>query len=581
MSDPGGGDDPPVASPPVAAAKQRLLRVDGDKGLSLTEKLGARLQRFGYSTPLHRMRLRGRYPLRLLGVPIDPFAGDAGAGERIVQGRLIHAGHNVAAASARFDDPAAPAAWRDWVNGFAWLRDLAAAVPREAGARLAEPLVGRWLAAHTGFDAVTWRPDLAASRLIFWSAYAPYVLSSGDLVYRSAVLNAMARWARHLDRAVGRLPGGLPAVTAWAGLVAAGLLIQGGEARQARGEAGLAKALDAVLLPDGGIVTRAPLDALELLELLLLVAAVYAARDLRLPGPLADAVARLVPALKGLTMGDGTLGGWHGSAGVGAARVGDAVTLAGGTIARPARHGLHSGYQRMQAGKTVIVADAGPPPVARIAPGAHAGTLAFEMSDGAQPVIVNCGGARGLPRPLATELAHGLRTTAAHSTLVLDDTNSTRIRPDGALGRGVDEVVANRQESEEGSWLELSHDGYARRHGVVHRRRIFVSADGTDVRGEDALEAAGARHRRAPKGRIDVRFHLAPGVEATPTADGQGALLRLPDGRLWQFRARGGGLAVEASLWIAPDGRPRATQQLVVAAAAADTVAWTFKRTGR
>ena len=248
---------------------------------------------------------------------------------------------------------------------------------------------------------------------------------------------------------------------------------------------------------------------------------------------------------------------------------------------RPARHGTDSGYQRLTGGRTVVVADAGPPPVSRVAAGAHAGTLAFEMSDGAQPLIVNCGGARGIARPLSPDLASGLRTTAAHSTLVLDDTNSTRIRPDGTLGRGVEEVVANRQESEEGSWLELAHDGYARRFGVRHRRRLFLSADGADLRGEDALEPVSRSRSRPRHGRIDVRFHLAPGIEASPTVDGLGALLRVPDGKLWQFRARGGALTVETSLAIAADGRPRATQQLVITAAADTALAWSFKRAGK
>jgi len=564
----------------TAAANQRLLRVDGDRGLSLTEKLTASLHHLSYRTPLHRFRLRGRYPLRLLGVPADPIPGDAAVGERIIAGRLIHAGHN-AAATASFDDPAAPSEWRDWAHGFAWLRDLAAAAPRAAGARVAEPIVARWLAEHAEFDAVSWRPDLLGRRLMFWSAYAPYILSSGDLVYRSAVLNAMARWARHLERAVDKLPDGLPRVAALGGLVTAALLIPGGEARLVRGQTALATALDAVLLPDGGIVTRAPLDQIELLELLLLLEGVYRARDMPLPAPFGLAVARLLPALKGVTMGDGTPGAWHGSGGVAATRLLHAIGHAGGANVRPARHGADSGYQRLTGGKTIVVADAGPPPVARVAARAHAGTLAFEMSDGAQRLVVNCGGARGLPRPLSPELAAGLRTTAAHSTLILDDTNTTRIRPDGGLGRGVEEVVANRQESEEGSWLDLAHDGYAKRFGVRHRRRLFLSADGSDLRGEDALEPLPGRRARPRHGRIDVRFHLAPGVEAAPTVDGLGALLRLPDGGVWQFRVRGGALAVEPSLSIGGDGRPRATQQLVVAAAADAAVAWSFKRAGK
>lgn len=574
------GDDTDTGIPgiDVAAEGQRLLRVGGDRGMSLSEKLGHRLLHLGYRSPLHRLRLRGRYPLRLIAVPADPIAGDAGVGERLLAGRLVHAGHNAGAATTAFDDPAAPAAWRDWVASFAWLRDLAAAAERGPGARAAEPLVGRWLVCNPEFDAASWRPDLCASRLMFGAAYAPYILSSTDHVYRSAVLNAMARWARHLDRAVEKLPDGLARVTAFAGLVTAGLLIAGGEGRQARGEAGLARALDALLLPDGGIATRAPIDQVALLELLLLLEAVYAARREPVAAAVGQALARLLPALKSMTMGDGRPGHWHGSSGIEPARVARGIALAGGEAVRPARHGADSGYQRLTAGRTVLVADAGPPPVARVAVGAHAGTLAFELSDGTQPLVVNCGGARGLPRVLSPELAAGLRTTAAHSTLILDDINSTRIRPDGALGRGVEEVVAHRQESEDGSWLDLAHDGYARRHGVRHRRRLFLSADGADLRGEDALEPLRGKHA---SGRIDVRFHLGVGVEAVPTADGLGALLRLPGPRVWQFRTRGGRLAIEASLWMADDGRPLPTQQLVISAPAGESIHWSFKRTGK
>ncbi len=188
--------------------------------------------------------------------------------------------------------------------------------------------------------------------------------------------------------------------------------------------------------------------------------------------------------------------------------------------------------------------------------------------------------------PLPAELASGLRTTAAHSTLILANANSTRIRPDGALGRGVEEVVVNRHESEDGTWLDLTHDGYVRRFGVRHHRRLFLSANGTDLRGEDSLEPASATRlrRRGSRAGFDVRFHLGPTVEVTPTADGQGALLRVA-GSVWQVRARGGPLSVDDSVWIGPDGTPRATKQLVLSAttapSGAGSVNWSFKRAGK
>ena len=129
------------------------------------------------------------------------------------------------------------------LQGFSWLRDLAAAASREKGARLAEAVVGRWLIAHGAKVDEAWAPHLWGERILFWTAYAPYILSSADSGYRSALLNTLARGARHLDSNADKAPSGLKRVTAWCGVVAAGLLVQGGVPRVARGEAGLARAL--------------------------------------------------------------------------------------------------------------------------------------------------------------------------------------------------------------------------------------------------------------------------------------------------------------------------------------------------
>ena len=129
------------------------------------------------------------------------------------------------------------------LQGFSWLRDLAAAASREKGARLAEAVVGRWLLAHGARVDDAWAPHLWGERILFWTAYAPYILSSNDGGYRSALLNTLARGARHLDASAEKAPAGLKRVTAWCGVVAAGLLVQGGVPRVARGEAGLARAL--------------------------------------------------------------------------------------------------------------------------------------------------------------------------------------------------------------------------------------------------------------------------------------------------------------------------------------------------
>jgi uncharacterized heparinase superfamily protein len=228
----------------------------------------------------------------------------------------------------------------------------------------------------------------------------------------------------------------------------------------------------------------------------------------------------------------------------------------------------------------VVIVDAAPPPVARLVEGGCASTLAFELSDGAHRIIVNCGGARMADSSIPSELTDALRSTAAHSTLVIGDSNSTAIHPDGTLGRGVGEVELSRQETENASRLEASHDGYVRRFGFLHRRSLSLSHDGRDLRGEDMLLPA---DRRRSKGdtAFAVRFHLAPHIEVAPTADGQAAILRAPSGALWQFRCKGGTLAVEASLWIDARGRPQNSEQLVISGETppgGSSVSWVLHR---
>src|SRR5436190_22347241 len=165
-------------------------------------------------------------------------------------------------------------------------------------------------------------------------------------------------------------------------------------------------------------------------------------------------------ALHGIMMGDGALSSWQGCGPGEAARL--AALIDGcGLRARPLRQARGWGYQRMSALGTVLVLDAAPPPPQKIAEQGSASTLAFELSDGAQRLVVNCGGPGPVPTALPDELVEALRTTAAHSTLVLDDTNSTAILPDGSLGQGAADVAIDRTEDNDCARIEASEDGSA------------------------------------------------------------------------------------------------------------------------
>ncbi|WP_261300301.1 heparinase II/III family protein [Sphingomonas alpina] len=559
---------------------KRLIRLGGDKGLSLSERISERLHRLTWRTPIHGLKLKGRHPLKLTAVPDDPFLGDVKRGHALLQGNLSFRGETRAIAEINLAKPDYSQAFGDYLHSFAWLRDLSSVATRIQATPIAEDLMRRWLDAHA--DKVSepaWRADLWGRRILFWTAHAPLILSSTDLVYRSRMLNTLARGARHIDRGAEKMAPGAPRVAALCGVVAAGLLIAGGDARRGSTEAALIKALSASVFDDGGSVARSPLAQLDIIMLLTMLRETYDSRRLEPPAALFEVLNRMVPALLGVCHGDKGLSSWQGGGPVTGEALGQ-ILEATGVRARPLRQARDWGYQRLAAGPAVLIMDAAPPPVARLVEGGCASTLAFEFSDGPHRLVVNCGGARTAVVQLPAALADGLRTTAAHSTLIVGDSNSTAIHPDGTLGRGVAEVELARQESDAGSRIEASHDGYARRFGFVHRRQLVLGSDGRDLRGEDMLLPVG-RRRKIATTAFAIRFHLGQGVQVSPTADGMAALLRLPGGALWQFRCRGGALAIEDSLWIDAEGRPQSTYQLVITGespAGGCSVSWALKR---
>ena len=518
-------------------------------------------------------------PLRLTAVPRDHVAGSRARGDALLGGRFELGSASVSLADFDFAALGADGPLAEALQGFSWLRDLSAAAGRDRGAKLAEALTARWLVGHGTRADNAWRPELWGERILFWTAYAPYVLSSRDPAYRSALLNTLARGARHLDATADKAPPGLPRITAWAGVVAAALLIQGGLPRVARGEAGLMRALAAAQFEDGGLMSRSPEEQLLLVDRLGLLRAAYFAAKQSLPDALESAAAAALAALHGVTMGDGGLSSWQGGNPGDPARI--AALIEGcGLRARPLRQARGWGYHRLSALGTILVMDAAPPPPAKMAVCGSASTLAFELSDGAQRLVVNCGGPGALPHQLPHELVEALRTTAAHSTLTLADTNSTNILSDGSLGKGVADVVIDRAEDNDSSRVQASHDGYVRAFGLVHQRSILLGNDGKEVRGQDQLVPKGRKKIREAAA-FAIRFHLAPGIEATSTADGMGAILRQAGSPPWSFRCRGAMLSIEESLHVSGAGEVRPTLQLAVVgevSALGGQVAWQFRR---
>jgi uncharacterized heparinase superfamily protein len=497
----------------------------------------------------------------------DLWPGDPALGARLLKGELT-AGNSVRAlVPGGWADTSGSATLRAAAHTFTWLRDLRA-LGTDAARQRARTLVSEWIAA-SHLDPVASRPDVAGARIAAWLGHYDFFAASADDAFRQKLMGRLVADARGLSAALPAEEGQARALTAIKGLVAAAVALPDQGSFLTRALRFLPAEVIRQILPDGSQIERSPASHLAALQDLTEIRALLQAAQATPPPGLGSSIEKLATALRMLRHNDGGLALFNGTREETSSLV-DLVLTQAGRPARAPSQLVEGGFHRLQAGRSVLIMDTGQPPPPGSDGSAHAGTLSFELSVGRDRLIVNCGSA-----PAAmSDWREALRATAAHSTLVIADTSSSEVRPDGLGPRRPEKVEVQRQEASGAHWLEASHDGWLKTLGALHRRRLYVAESGEDVRGEDAVEAA------TPQA-YTIRFHLHPTVQASLQPDGEAILLRVPGGAGWRFRAEGSRLALEESIYMG-GSEPRKTEQIVLVCdeAGPQQVKWAITKVG-
>nr|WP_294514086.1 heparinase II/III family protein [uncultured Rhodopila sp.] len=497
----------------------------------------------------------------------DPWPGDPARGARLIKGEMEMGGGVLALRPGGWSDLAGSPVLVAGAHGFSWLRDLRA-LGTDAARLRARGLVAEWINDPPS-ASIAHRPDVVGARITAWLGHYDFFAATADDAFRQRLMARLVADARSLSAALPAEELDARALTAMKGLVAAAVALREHTGFLTRALRLLPQEIARQVLPDGCHAERSPAAQLSALQDLTEIRALFQTSQTQPPQVLAAAIERMAPALRMMRHGDGGLCLFNGSREETAALVDLVLTQAGRGGRGPAAL-TEGGFHRMQAGRSVLIVDCGlpaPPGLDRLA---HAGTLSMELSVGRDRVIVNCGAFPAGP----PQWRDAARATAAHSTLIIADTNSSELKPDG-LGRRPAVVDVNRQEAAGAHWLDVSHDGWKKPFNAVHRRRLYMAESGEDIRGEDLIESPDPQP-------FSLRFHLHPDVQASLQQDGGTVLLRLKSGSFWRLRADGARLNLEETIYLGGP-EPRRGEQVVLTAFADDPqqVKWALSKVER
>lgn len=543
-------------------------------------RLRRALARLAYRNPIYTMMIGGRVPSALSVVPPDPWSGDPENGNLLLNNALRSAGETQTfilnfngLIAPDWTPPAASSVWLEALHGFGWLRDLRA-IGGDMARRRARALVLSWLDVYGKWDALAWAPEIAGARIVNWIALHDFFCASADDEFRHRVFDSLVRQTRHLARVVpGRLDGH-DLLTALIGMVVGGICLPGQTRVLAEGMRQLERELSRQILADGGHIERNPSVQMTVLRQLIDLRAFLRTGRYAVPEFVQHTIDRMTPALRFFRHCDGALALFNGSREEDPSEV-EAVLGHADARGRPLKSALHIGFERLIEGRTLVLFDVGKPPAPGIDRNAHAGTLSIEMSVGKERLIVNCGA-----HPAESEAWHSaLAATAAHSTLVLAETNSSEVLEGGGIGRRPAHVGCERQETDGAALVVGTHNGYATGFGFLHRRRVFLSDNGDDLRGEDVIEPV-LGIDPTPQTFV-VRFHLHPSVRPDFVANTDQILLTLPSGQCWRLMAAGGAIDINESVYCGSGEEPQRSRQVTITGTAGRqgaVVKWGLRR---
>jgi uncharacterized heparinase superfamily protein len=542
-----------------------------------------------------RKSARARPATGFVSQPEPKTIGHFARGRQLIGGNFLFAGTFVQAPNALIWDVGIDnARVAEEIQGCTWLDDLAAVGDIKARER-AQAWVEDWITRYGKGTGPGWTPDLTGRRLIRWINHGLFILRGQDKATSETFFQSLGQQTLFLAKRWKTTEPGLPRFEALAGMIYAGLGLEGMEDYAAPAVKALALECTTQIDPMGGIASRNPEDLLEVFTLITWATQALSIAGRAPPPELTEALERLAPTLRALRHSDGSLARFHGGGRGIEGRLDHALADSKVRVTPVELTDLHMGFARVSAGRTSIIIDADAPPVGPASADAHASTLALEVTSGRRPIIVTSGSGRSF----GEDWRRAGRATPSHSTLWINGYSSSRLAPTNKGSRTAELllevpklVLCEFSNLDDGKRIELSHDGYRPTHGLTHARTVDVAIDGRGVVGEDLLTTLGPNDearldslikRQGPGVPFSIRFHLHPDVDAKVDLNGSAVSIILKSGEVWIFRHDGtANLSLEPSVYL-ENGRlkPRASQQVVLSSAAiayATRVRWSLAK---
>ena len=431
------------------------------------------------------------------------------------------------------------------LHSFLWLAKL----DRKNTKNTTKKIISSWIDNFSNYNPDVWQMEIIAKRIIAWSSNTDLTLEDSNQVYKEKFFLISIKQLNFLIKNFNNLSNEPNKIICCAAIILSGMMFGEEYINYKIGIKELEKIVKNYFDQDGFPKSRNPEEVFICLKYFILIREWFKEAQKPIPDFLNDIIIKCGGCYKVLSCENKQFPLFNGATEINHKEYD--IFLKNLKYNFNNKNHEVADLIKIKKKKFELFIDCGNPPSDYHAKYYQAGCLAFELISNKQKIICNS----GYGKYLLPKFASFSRSTAAHSTLYINDTSSCVFQKNKLIrkiyGNSLIEKhkVINKEYSEDKKFYTMiaSHNGYEKKFGYIHTRSIIIPKDEDKVFGEDKLKKT---KEYSDSLWYSIRFHIYPNIKIVKTKAGNSILISLPNGEGWVLKSETNNLNIEKSIFF-------------------------------
>ena len=430
------------------------------------------------------------------------------------------------------------------LNNFLWLN----LIDRKNDNILIKKIITVWIYKNPKYKKIIWDNSVISNRIISWILNADIILKNTDNVFKNDFFNSIIIQTNHLKKNIKFENDPSKKIEIISAILLTGLIFKEYSQNFDLTNKELEKLIEYYFDKDGFPIDRNSKSLFKFSKYLIIIKECINDAQEYIPDYLDAIIEKNLVCLKSIQTPVGQAPLFNGVSEFDLKSYFNYIAKLNYKIKKPKEK--IGNLQKIKYKKHLVYFDVGAPPKKSHSKNYQSGALSFEYFLGEKKIITNCGYGNKISKK-ATLLS---KLTSAQSTLCINDFSVVNFERNkqinSAFGNSIKSSFQINNFEYEDNLLEIKtsaeHDAYKERFGYIHNREIKIDKKNEILIGSDMLKNINSNKTV----KINIRFHLYPGIPAFQTIGGNSVLIQIEKNKSLIFASKGNKISLEKSIFL-------------------------------